>query len=468
MGEDSNGRRERLRALPAVSAFLQAETGKSLCARFGDGVTRFALRRELEEARRGLLAGELDAAPDSAALGRAVELSALRLLTSAGRRAINATGILLHTGLGRAPLSEAATAALGLAGGYSVLQTDPDSGRRSLREERVEELLRELTGCEAATVVNNNAAATMLVLNTLACGREVVISRGQLIEIGGSYRMTEVMAMSGCRLREVGCTNRTHLRDYEAALCAETGALIHVHTSNYRVRGFAGAPGIRELAALGKAKGLPVIDDLGSGALKPLSRWGLEDEPLAADSLAAGAEATCFSGDKLICGPQSGIICGTREAISRIRKNPFARMFRVCKLTLAALETTLTHFLDETWLTAIPFYRLLSREPAELEAQARAVAAGLAGAAAETEVREDCCYVGSGSLPDEGVPSRALAVKPRGLGPEELARRLRMGLPAVFGRVQDGALLLDMRTVAAEEAEDLTRRLRDCLGASNA
>jgi L-seryl-tRNA(Ser) seleniumtransferase len=451
-----------LRALPSVSDFLGSEAGRALAGEFGEGALKFELRRALDEAREAIRAGRAGAAPDPAALAADLRTRLLRLSRPAGRRAVNATGILLHTGLGRAPLCAEAAEALAGCARYSVLQADLRSGERSLREEKVERLLRELVGCEAATVVNNNAAATMLILNTLVPGREVIVSRGQLIEIGGAFRLPEVMAKSGAVLREVGTTNRTHLRDYESAIGEATGAILHVHTSNYRVRGFASAPEIGELCELGRRRNLPVLDDLGSGALVPLREFGLPDEPLVAESLKAGSLAACFSGDKLISGPQSGIICGKGEAIERIRKNPFMRMFRVGKLTLAALEATLLHFLNgESWRRAIPLYRTLARPAAELQEQAQRfvkLAADVPGLA--LAVAEDISYIGSGSAPDEGVPTRAVAVDPGKLSADGLARELRLGVPAVFARIKDGRVLLDMRTVAAEEVEELAGCLR--------
>jgi L-seryl-tRNA(Ser) seleniumtransferase len=305
----------------------------------------------------------------------------------------------------------------------------------------------------------------VLVLNTLAAGREVVVSRGQLVEIGGSFRMPDVMAASNAVMREVGTTNRTHLRDYEAAVGGDTGAILHVHTSNYRVRGFADAPDIRELCALGRERGVAVVDDLGSGALVSLRPFGLEDEPLVAGSVAAGADLVCFSGDKLLCGPQSGIVCGRREAVARVRRNPLARAFRAGKLTLAALEATLAHFVNgDEYKRAIPFYRMLARTEAELEeAAARLVAAlkEMPGVSAETA--EDLSYVGSGSLPDQGLPTRVVRVRSASVRPEELARRLRTGLPSVFGRVKDDAVLLDLRTVLPDEVDELAGCVRAAL-----
>jgi L-seryl-tRNA(Ser) seleniumtransferase len=331
-----------------------------------------------------------------------------------------------------------------------------------LREEKLEVLLRHLTGCEAATVVNNNAAASMLVLQELCAGREVIVSRGQLIEIGGAFRIPEVLRQSGATMVEVGTTNRTHLRDYAAAITPATGALLHVHTSNYRIRGFAGTPGIGELCALGRERSLPVIDDLGSGALVPLTEFGLDPEPLVSESLAAGATAVCFSGDKLICGPQAGLICGTAAVIDRIRRNPFARMFRVCKLTLAALETTLTHFVDGSYRERLPFYRLLATPPAVLARRARALRRRLPAALAATvRIEAGESFVGSGSIPDTGIPTRVLVVPAPPRQAAHLATALRTGTPAIFCRIHDDALCFDLRTVAPADLAVLATRLTE-------
>jgi L-seryl-tRNA(Ser) seleniumtransferase len=453
---------ELLRRIPQVGGFLDSPEGAALAAEFGAGLVKLELRSELEALRVGLRSAGHGEIPGAAELARRVRSRLVRLALPAGRRAINATGIILHTGLGRAPLCAAAAEAVAAMGRYSVLQADRETGSRSLREEKVERLLIELTGCEAAAVVNNNAAATMLALNTLADGREVVVSRGQLIEIGGSYRLPDVMARSGAIMREVGTTNRTHLRDYETAVGEATGALIHVHTSNYRVRGFAGTPDLRQLCALGRSRSVPVIDDLGSGALVRLAEFGLGDEPLVAESIAAGAELACFSGDKLICGPQCGIVCGRRETVERLRRNPFARMFRVCKLTMAALEATLIHFVNEDWREALPLYRMLARPVDELDSAAASLNAELTGVPGlAVRVSAETAYVGSGTLPDQGLPSRTVALAPSGLSVDEFARRLRSGSPAVFGRIAGGELLLDMRTVFPDEVAMLAARVRE-------
>lgn len=453
------------RQIPAVSDFLNGDECEKMSREFGEGMLKTELRVLLGELRTRVSAGLIDRVPERSDLLAALRERLLRMTTPRGRYAINATGILLHTGLGRSPLCREAIEALNGMGAYSILQVDLDSGKRSLREEKVERMLMDLTGCEAATVVNNNAAATMLVLNTLADHKEVIISRGQLIEIGGEFRMPDVMAKSSALMREVGTTNRTHLRDYEKAINPQTGALIHVHTSNYRVRGFTGVPDIRELCALGHRHSLSVIDDLGSGALVPLAGFGIASEPLVSESIRAGADAVCFSGDKLICGPQSGILCGKKEIIERIRKNPYARMFRVCKLTLAALEATLIHFVNGTYSKSLPFYQMLSVPMETLDARARSLSLALAGITGiQSEVIEDVSYLGSGSLPDEGIPSKVVRVRLEetmaariGLG--EIVGKLRSGMPSVFCRVQDEALCFDARTLFEGEEREIFNQL---------
>jgi L-seryl-tRNA(Ser) seleniumtransferase len=457
-----------LRKLPSVGAVLDAPAVAALQDRFGPRLTRFVVRRFLDELREDVRAGRRGDVPGLDQLAEEVHVRLTRLALPLGRRAINATGILLHTGLGRAPLADDAAAAIADCVHYTILQTDIETGRRSLREAKIEAMLRELTGCEAATVVNNNAAATMLVLHTLAHGKEVIVSRGQLVEIGGSYRLPDVLAASGATLREIGTTNRTHLRDYRAAINENTGAIIHVHTSNYRIRGFASTPPIQELAPLGREHGIPVIDDLGSGALVPLREFGLPDEPLVGESIAAGADVLCFSGDKLICGPQAGMILGRTDVIGRIRKNPFARMFRCDKMTLAGVEATLPHFINGDFRHTIPLYRMLARETADLEAEAQALARTLAEVPGlDADVVDDLAYIGSGSIPDEGIPGKAVSLRVD-VPAEELARRLRRGLPSVFGRVHQDRVLLHMRTLLDGERDLLADGVRNAVGEANA
>ena len=451
-----------LRRLPAAGAVLDLPEVRLLIAAHGHGLVRHCLRSLLGEVRAGALAGS--APPEQAAITAMLAHRVRRLAVPGLRRAVNASGILLHTGLGRSPLAASAIAALAEAAGYTPVQASLATGDRSLREARIEAMLCELTGCEAATVVNNNAAATMLMLTALTAGREVIVSRGQLVEIGGSYRMPDVMALSGCKLVEVGCTNRTHLRDYEAAITPQTAALLHVHTSNYRIRGFTSAPDVGELAALAKARGLIALDDLGSGALVPLSSIGLADEPLVAESVKAGVAASCFSGDKLLGGPQAGIIVGTAEAVRRMRAHPTARMLRVCKLTLAALEATLVHFLNGSWSRDIPFWEMASRPLEVLRIEAAQLAITLASLpGVRAAVVDTLAYVGSGSAPDEGLPSVGIRFAVQGVESGEIARRLRLGEPSVFVRLEDGALVVDCRTLRAGDAAALTAALRASL-----
>jgi len=448
-----------LRTIPSVEALLSTGECHKLIATFGREATLTACRQELEslretiqkEASPGL--EEADLSPEKVAARVSAVLT--NRFGPSLRKAINATGILMHSGLGRAVLSgDAGRALLEVSAGYSTLALDIESGRRGSRDRHVVSLIGELTGAEAATIVNNNAAATLLILNTVAKGKEVIVSRGQLVEIGGSFRLPDVMAMSGAILREVGTTNKTHLRDYEDAIGENTGAILRVHHSNYRILGFAEEPEIEPLAELGKKRGIPVIDDLGSGALVDLKAYGLESEPLVRRSIRAGVDCACFSGDKLIGGPQSGIIAGREEWITRIRKNPLSRAFRCGKLTLAAMEATLKLFLSPEKLEERhPLYRMLAQKPDALEKRARRVAARLQKslpAAVRVSVEDGESQVGSGSVPVETIPTKLLALRGPA-SPDDLARKLRRQTPAVFTRIHDDAVLFDFRTIRPEE-----------------
>jgi L-seryl-tRNA(Ser) seleniumtransferase len=456
------------RDIPSLDALLADPGLAPVLERFGREAVVPAAREALDEVRSEI--GASGASPDISvpALLARIRAHADRRFAPSLAPAINATGVIMHSGLGRAVLPGAALDALAAVGaGYSTLALDLDSGKRVSRDRHVESLLRALTGAEAATLANNNAAATVLILNTLARGREVVVSRGQLVEIGGSFRMPDVMAMSGAVLREVGTTNKTHLRDYEAALSDSTGAILRVHHSNYRIVGFAEEPPIEALVALGRSRGLPVIDDLGSGALVDLARFGLSTEPLVPASVRAGADLVCFSADKLIGGPQGGLIVGRAEAVQRIRKNPLARAFRCGKLSLAALEATLKLFLSpDTLAERHPIYRMLAATPSQLESRAEALAAllrpALAGSAVVT-VEDGASQVGSGAVPVETLPSKAVALRPRDLSPEDLARRLRLGRPPVFTRLHKDAVRLDLRTIQPGEERLLERALTEAL-----
>jgi L-seryl-tRNA(Ser) seleniumtransferase len=380
------------------------------------------------------------------------------------RPVINATGIVLHTNLGRAPIAEeAAKAAYDAARGYLNLELDLDSGKRSSRQNPIREWVARLTGAESATVVNNNAAATVIALRTLAQGREVIVSRGQLIEIGGSFRIPEIMAVSGATLREVGATNITRLSDYEKAIGPQTAALMQVHTSNYRIAGFTESVTTEELVTLGKKHNLPVIDDIGSGAIIDFNRFGFTGEPIARASVAAGADLVLFSGDKLLGGPQAGILAGRKELIQRIEKDPLMRAFRCDKMTLAALEATLRIYLnEEAALREIPVLRLLGLPLDELKKRADDLAARFRSIEqlASIEIAEDIAYVGGGSLPDQQMKTCVVVVKPRDVSDADFAQRLRMGTPAVMARVRDGALVFDVRTVLPDQFATLADAVR--------
>jgi len=453
-----------LRLIPSVDSLLNTEGCRRLTERFGREATLNACRTVLEELRTKILKESpppLEKDDFSLDKVAAKVASILEGKFRAGlRRAINATGILMHSGLGRAVLSDEAGQALAeVAGGYSTLALEIETGRRGSRDSHVVSLLCELTGAEAAAIVNNNAAATVLILNTIAKGKEVIVSRGQLVEIGGSFRMPDVMTTSGAILREVGTTNKTHLRDYEEAINESTGAILRVHHSNYRIVGFAEEPEIEPLAELGLKRGIPVIDDVGSGALVDLKAYGLETEPLVRRSIRAGVACACFSGDKLIGGPQSGIIAGRSEYIQQIRKNPLVRAFRCGKLTLAAMEATLRLFLTPEKLEERhPLYRMLALKTDDLEKRARRVAGRLRKslpAGVKVSVVDGESQVGSGSVPVEVIPSKLLALHSASTSPDKLSRKLRRQIPAVFTRIHNDAVLFDFRTIRPEEDKDI-------------
>jgi L-seryl-tRNA(Ser) seleniumtransferase len=386
------------------------------------------------------------------------------------RRVLNATGVIVHTNLGRAPLAAAAREAVaGIAEGYSNLEYELDAGGRGSRQTHVEALLRELTGAEAAIVVNNCAAAVLLAAAALAGGRELIVSRGQLVEIGGSFRVPDVVAQSGARLVEVGTTNRTRLADYRAAIGPDTGAIMRAHPSNFRTVGFVEEVSIEEISSLG----VPVVDDVGSGVLAA-GVPELAEEPPVARSVAAGAAVVCFSGDKLLGGPQAGLMVGRDDAIAACRAHPLARALRIDKLSLAALEATLRLYRDPPRaLREVPVLRMLVAGEAELEARARLMAEAIAGAsetmagaseAARARVIRASAKVGGGALPLLELEGPVCAVDPGELGAGELARRLRAGDPPVVGRTREGWLLLDPRTLTDDEARQASERVVEALG----
>jgi L-seryl-tRNA(Ser) seleniumtransferase len=453
------------RDLPSVTDVLNTAAAQALAAQHAHGLVVAAVREELADLRRRLRQGETaDGQTAAEALAQRVAERLGRELRPKLRPVINATGIVLHTNLGRAPVAEeAARAAYEAARGYLNLELDLETGKRSSRQVAIREWVCRLTGAESATAVNNNAAATVIVLRALCQGKEVVISRGQLIEIGGSFRIPEIMAVSGAVLREVGTTNITRLADYERAIGSNTAALMQVHTSNYRVSGFTKAVPLADLAALGKQRGLTVIDDVGSGALLDFRRFGFEGEPVAQDSIAAGADVVLFSGDKLLGGPQAGIIAGRKELIQKVEKDPLMRAFRLDKMTLAALEATLRLYLnEERALREVPGLRMLGTPLAELRQRAEALAVRLRELAgiATAEAKEDVAYVGGGSLPDQAMKTWVVEIAAREISDAELAHRLRTGSPAVMGRLRGERLVFDVRTVFSSQEGALVEAVR--------
>ncbi len=456
------------RNIPSVNDILELPAVRALAREYAHDAVAAAVREELAELRARLSGGEaLDGHGAPVALAERVAERLGRDLRPRLRPVINATGIVLHTNLGRAPVAEeAARAAYEAARGYLNLELDLETGKRSSRQTALREWVCRLTGAESATAVNNNAAATVIVLRALCQGKEVVVSRGQLIEIGGSFRIPEIMAVSGSALREVGTTNITRLSDFERAIGPETGALMQIHTSNYRISGFTKQVALADLVALGKKHGLPVLDDVGSGALLDFSRFGFKGEPLARQSLAAGAELVLFSGDKLLGGPQAGIIAGKKALIQKIEKDPLMRAFRLDKMTLAALEATLRLYLnEERALREVPTLRMLAVSPEELRQRADALAERLRAIAELGVVRvaKDEAFVGGGSLPDQPMTSWVVELEADGLSDSELAYRLRTGTPAVMGRVRGGRVVLDVRTVLPHHEAALVEAVRRAL-----
>jgi L-seryl-tRNA(Ser) seleniumtransferase len=446
-----------LRTLPAVEKLLRHPALAGALQGLPRSLVVEAARAELALERRRLAAARPSASPDTHAIAARVAARAAAAARPQLRRVLNASGVVLHTNLGRAPLSRAARDAVAeVARGYASLEYDLEGGVRGDRGAGVERWLVRLTGAEAAAVVNNGAAAVLVTLSALAAGRRVVVSRGELVEIGGSFRIPEILAKSGAVLHEVGTTNRTHLRDYEAALGrrGEVAAILRVHPSNFRVAGFTARPALAELAALARRRGVPLIEDLGSGALVDLSRLGLEREPTVRESLTAGCDVVTFSGDKLLGAPQAGLILGRRRWIARIRRDPLARALRVDKLTLAALEATLPAFLDPDRAAAeIPALAMLRADSGELERRARDLAAelerrvpGLVARAAPGDGE-----VGGGALPLQRLPGWVVVVERSGRAARDLERSARCAEPPVIGYIRGGRFVLDVRTLTDDD-----------------
>lgn len=466
-------RQQYLRQIPSVDQLLLQPGIKKLEAEYSRKSLVECVRQILGEVREQVLQYPLEK------LGN-IEIEAVNFLEkiqanlskaqeTSLRRAINATGVILHTNLGRAPLGKAALAQImEVAGSYSTLEINVETGNRGSRYSHVEGLLCQLTGAEAALVVNNNAAAVLLALNTLAKGKEVIISRGQLVEIGGAFRIPEVMEQSGARLKEVGATNKTYLRDYEQAIGPETALLLKVHTSNYRILGFTAEASLEELVELGRKYNLPVMDDLGSGVLLDLGEYNLPDEPSVANRIQTGVDLVTFSGDKLLGGPQAGIVVGKAQYINALKKNPLTRALRIDKLSLAALEATLRAYQDpQRALSTIPFWEMLTCSLTVLEEKAKKIAAKLAeitGELGKVTLEAGVSKAGGGSLPLEEFPTWLVVFAPQSASVEKWEERLRKNNPPIFTRIQKDKILLDPRTICEGEEVEIYRAFESSKG----
>lgn len=440
-----------LRNLPKMDSLLRRRDVLTLIQAHGKARVLDALRQELDAARKNIMeSGSFDADIVSLAQKRLHQKNAVQ-------RVVNATGILLHTNLGRAPMAKAAAAAAYEAAlGYCDLEFDLASGKRGARLDKINALLSHLFSAESALVVNNNAAAVLLMLSALACGRDVITSRGELVEIGGSFRIPEVMEQSGARLKEVGATNKTHLSDYARAVDENTAALLKVHTSNYSIQGFTQSVSLEELKGLSEETGVPLLYDIGSGALLRLSKYGLSDEPLIQKSLAAGCDVVSFSGDKLLGGPQAGILVGKKEYIDKMKSHPLYRALRVDKMCLAALHQTLELYLDEERArTYIPFYRMLEETPERLKKRAQILLRQLSGTIKGAKLCPLSSLCGGGSCPTETLPSFGISIETEDA--EAYLAALRRQETPIVARISEGRVLFDMRTVHEEEMPALQK-----------
>jgi L-seryl-tRNA(Ser) seleniumtransferase len=448
---------KELRKLPSVDKLLQEEAVQVLAEAHSHELAVEAARETLESARQAILEG--NPCPPVSQLAEMTVANLNRRLQPTLQPVINASGVIIHTNLGRAPLSEETRLAMQEAAqGYSNLEYDLEAGKRGSRYVHAEELLCQLTGAEAALVVNNNAGAVLLTLTALAHGREAIISRSQLIEIGGGFRIPDVMRQSGARLIEVGTTNRTHRQDYEEAIGEETALLMRAHHSNFRIVGFTHEVPLAELVELGRKYALLVIDDLGSGTLLDTADYGLAHEPTIQESIAAGASLVSCSGDKLLGGPQAGIILGQKDLVAQLRRHPLTRALRVDKTTLAGLQATLLHYLEGKAPAKVPVWRMIAMPVESIEERAQDWASLLAEVGAEVSVVDGRSTVGGGSLPGETLPTRLVAI--RVPSPDDLAHRLRLGQPAVVGRIEGDRFLLDPRTVMPGQEGALIERVR--------
>ena len=449
-----------LRKLPKVDDLLRSPDLEALRAEFPEQTITDGVRQVITDLRSDILSGTIDALPEKETIFARIAGQIRVNARPSMRTVINGTGIVLHTNLGRACLSEkAAAAASNAARRYSTLEYNVATGGRGLRYSHVEELICRLTGAESALVVNNNAAAVLLVLSSMTTGGQVPVSRGELVEIGGSFRVPDIMEACGAQLKEVGTTNKTHLSDYERAICPETKALMKVHTSNYRIVGFTEKPTLAEMVELGHKYGLPVIEDLGSGSLVNLEQFGLHDEPTVQDSIRAGVDVVSFSGDKLLGGPQAGIIIGKKQYVDKMKKHPLTRAMRVDKMTLAALESTLRSYDNGTWQD-IPTMAMLSVSSETLKEKAGILLDQLRQAGVPAQLVAVKGQVGGGSVPTQTIPSWAVGLEG---DVEALEEKLRLGENAIVGRIHDGRYLLDVRTLWPEDFALIVRAVKEAM-----
>ena len=450
-----------LRQIPKVDELMKQPALQQLCVSVPVQKVTEAVRQNLDDLRSAILNGSIEELPSVEELCNQVISAANKKAEYSLRKVINATGIILHTNLGRACISDrAAAAAREVAQSYSTLEYNLEAGRRGTRYSHVEELLCKLTGAESALVVNNNAAAVLLILSDMAQGGQVITSRGELVEIGGSFRVPDIMEACGAELKEVGTTNKTHLWDYDRAITEKTRALMKVHTSNYRIVGFSETPTLPELVELGHSRGLPVIEDLGSGCLVDLQQFGIYGEPTVQDSVRAGVDVVSFSGDKLLGGPQAGIIVGKKSIVDKLKKHPLTRAMRVDKMTLAALEATLRSY-DAGLMHEIPTIAMLSATPALLRGKADQLCQLMLKAGIAAEVVPTEGQVGGGSVPTQMLKSFAVAVQPAGVNLDQLEVNLRLGSPAIIGRINHDRFLLDVRTLRESDYDAVVKAVAE-------
>ncbi|NYE58553.1 L-seryl-tRNA(Sec) selenium transferase [Carboxydothermus ferrireducens] len=451
-----------LRSIPKVDEILKAPELQDYLNRYQREIITRKVREVLDELRTGIVSGQRQKPLEFQEVVNLAQRKIESFFLPPYRRVVNGTGVVLHTNLGRAPLAPEAVEALRkVSGSYGNLELDLTTGKRGSRYDHVVEYLCELTGAEDALVVNNNASAVVLALSSMAFGKEVIVSRGQLVEIGGAFRIPEIMERSGAILKEVGTTNKTRLDDYRKAINENTGLLLGVHTSNYKIIGFTESVEIADLVKLGKEKGIPVMWDLGSGSLVDLTSYGLPYEPTVQEVLAAGVDVVTFSGDKLLGGPQAGIIAGKKEFVAKMKKHPLTRAIRIDKMTVAALQATLMLYFERDFLTKIPVLRMLTEPPEKIKKRAQKLYRKLLRAKlpAEISIGEGKSEVGGGAFPGTYLSSYVIKINPHHLSVEKLAKALREENPALLGRIEEEKFIIDLRTVLEEEIDYCKRLL---------